>query len=271
MRPRNNAFTLLELLVVIAIVSILASLLLPALAASKRKARMIEEISSARQLILAVHLYAEENEDAVFPGYMSQPNARDDQGELIPFPTNARYPWRLLPFLSQSLETIYCGPNRARLQQLRQFDRREYVYAVSVYPSLGINSYFIGGNETEFPAAAANNRFGYGTVVTRMSEIQRPSTLMGFASARSAVDGLEANGYYQVTPPYLTDRLWAENWSPDMPPKDWGFVAPRYSRRAVTAAMDGHSAARGLTDLQDMQRWCNNADRSDFTLAPNGY
>jgi hypothetical protein len=30
-----------------------------------------------------------------------------------------------------------------------------------------------------------------------------------------------------------------------------GFVAPRYSRRAVTAALDGHALPLGLNPLQD--------------------
>lgn len=268
MKSRRHAFTLIELLVVIGIIGVLASLLLPSLAAARRRARMIEEISSARQLMVAVHLYAEENRDAVFPGYVTDASARDDHGKLLTFPVNARYPWRLSPFLAQSFETIYCADNRARLQQLRRLDRESYVYAVSVYPSLGINSYFIGGNETEFPAALANDRFGEGTVVTRLSEVSRPSMLTAFFSARSASQGPEANGYYQVTPPYLLQREWAPNWSPAIPPGDWGFVAPRYSRRAVVGAMDGHAQTLGMRSLQDMEHWCNTADRADFTLNP---
>jgi hypothetical protein len=87
-----------------------------------------------------------------------------------------------------------------------------------------------------------------------------------FVSARSAVSGLNANGYFQVTPPYLTARKWAANWAPGLPPAQWGFVAPRYEGRAVAAMIDGHVQTLNQHELQDMQHWANTADRPDFVL-----
>jgi len=241
---------------------------MPALGRAKRKALMVEEMSSGRQLLLATQLYSDEHRDSVFPGYVTDTEARDDRGEVLGFPINARYPWRLSPYLAQSMELIYCADNRAKLRQLRRLDRGSYVYAVSVYPSLGINSYFIGGNETEFPAPAANQRFGSGTVVLKLSDIRNPSVLMSFISARSALTGPDANGYYQVTPPFLTDRKWETQWPPENGPKSWGFVAPRFEKRAVSAMIDGHVETLSLTQQQDMRFWCNTADNADFTLKP---
>jgi len=263
---RQAGFTLIELLVVIAIVAILAALLLPALAKAKLKARMIEETSAGRQLMLGVQMYSQDWNDAVFPGYFASTTSVDDQGQALFFPENARYPWRIVPYMSGSMQLIYSGENRLLLDNLKSGDRSNYVYSVSLFPSLGINSYFIGGNQTEFPAATANKKFGAGTVIVKMNEARHPSDLMVFTSARSAVNGSNAQGYYQVTPPYLTARQWATDYSDALTPDQWGFVAPRFTLHTVAALLDGHAEEFNQAAIQDMRHWCNQASRADWTL-----
>jgi prepilin-type N-terminal cleavage/methylation domain-containing protein/prepilin-type processing-associated H-X9-DG protein len=62
----RRAFTLIELLVVIAIIAILAAMLLPALAAAKRKAQRIQCTSQMKQLGLGFSLFIADHQD-VYP------------------------------------------------------------------------------------------------------------------------------------------------------------------------------------------------------------
>jgi prepilin-type N-terminal cleavage/methylation domain-containing protein len=73
----RGAFTLIELLVVIAIIAILAAMLLPALAKSKTKAQGITCMNNTKQLMLAIHLYADD-----FNGFLP-PNP--DDGNTRPY------------------------------------------------------------------------------------------------------------------------------------------------------------------------------------------
>jgi prepilin-type N-terminal cleavage/methylation domain-containing protein len=264
---RLQAFTLIELLVVIGIIALLAAMLLPALGKARYRASQVNEMSGSRQLLIAWSLYAEDNSDSVLPGYRYGLNATDFQGRPVSHPINARYPWRIAPYLGKSFDVMYLNENRRTLETFRRMEDPDLgVYAASVFPSQGINSVFVGGDDVELPPTErAFERFGRFCVL-KTAEVARPSELLVFTSARGPFEGRVVPGYYVVKPPYLNARRWAVDWNSDDGPEAWGYVHPRYNLRSVTGMVDGHVENVDRRRIQDMRHWANPADRADWTL-----
>lgn len=263
------AFTLIELLVVITIIGVLSGLLLPALARGKQRAKQMNEFNAARQLMLAWQMHAQENDDAVLVGYASEVEATDDRNIPLGSPIRDRYPWRLASQLGHSFRSIYVNESRRFLDAAESMSHDDYVYRASLYPSLGYNSVFLGGDEQKFNPSLAATTFGTEWLVRLTSQIRQPSEMIAFASARSRPGGSrDEPGYHLVHPPWLKSRQWDATFNSTRPPEKFGFVHPRWNNRAVVAMTDGHAETLAAGELQDMRRWANTADRADWSLQP---
>jgi len=126
----RRGFTLIELLVVIAIIGILASMLLPALARGKQRARITECLNNLRQSGIGIAMYTHDNRDRFPPAWVVDINGaatptytclggRDPRPDIqLPNPV---LPWArirpLFPYV-KAIESFHCPNDHGALIQI---------------------------------------------------------------------------------------------------------------------------------------------------------
>lgn len=295
--PIARGFTLIELLVVIAIIALLIGILLPALGNARVTAQAVREQSGMRQTMLAYSMYADDNRGGLLVGY---PNGtiwnemvergtdpRDFNGNPLGSPIGKRYPWRLISYFDGNFEGLYQDPNV--VQALA--DAEGVVsgaaadagmrYVISLYPSFGLNSHFMGGGATgDDTAFSPSGRRLFGKFYSSKNfEVRRTSNQMVFSSAREfpiapPLDEVGLiEGYFQVTPPNLysfNGRRWSESYEEqaEQPGNSSGFVSLRYNGKGIAGMLDGHAEQWGWEEFNDMQHWSDRATSADWLLEP---
>lgn len=254
----NKGFSLVELLVTTGIILSLAAAVIPVASSCIEKGRAAREIAGARRAVIAWRTCAMENNQMILPGYQADWSAVNAKGKILSFPANARYVFRLAPYLDFQIKGTLLVNDQIRIQD---------DYEMSMAPSLGINLTFVGGDYgggSDLVPSDANFATYGKFAVTNLNEIHAPSKLLVFASARiTDSQNRIQEGYNAIKSPRLTSNRWLGTYEEKRPYYDFGAVHPRFQNRAVCAMADGHVEMLGIEDLRDMRRWSNQAAMAD--------
>jgi prepilin-type N-terminal cleavage/methylation domain-containing protein len=257
----RRAFTLIELLVVIAIISLLLSILLPGLAKARKTAYMIREQSAGGQNTKSWMVYANDNRDAAFTGYIPWAagnlfNAAGSKVWLFPDPWLPTYfaegvacktaglSW--MGASGQSVEQLILDPatradflsrpttpsstNPSFSPPTTNYDSgiNTQAGAMAFHSSFGFNYAFVGGDWTH--GAMPNYTLNPANIghpakkfyVTETSEVLFPSRLLLMATSRG-VD-IISTGSFSATAYGTQDAGWTP--SARVVPGFWEVLPP---------------------------------------------
>lgn len=273
---QNTGFTLVEVLVVLGLICLAVGILIPTASLLRNQADQVTERNSARQLLVAWTNYAYDNGGRLIPGYRSGLEASTADGTSIQSQTIGvaanRYPWRLAPQLGHNFDVMYVTEQKPVHSRMYSLDDPDYLYVAATYPSLGLNTTWMGGDEVDGCFNPALRDLLGNFYSDRLSTIRNPSRLTVFASARGSSgapgsSGEIVEGYFKVASPSFSSRRWADEFD-ENDPTSAGNLSPRRDGKAIVSHVDGSIDAFSIEELDDMRRWADRADAPDWVLTP---
>lgn len=232
-------FTLIELLVVIAIIAVLASMILPALAAAKKKAQGIQCMSNDKQLAYGWFIYSGDNRDKI-PDNGGEENTTTNPFDPAYMPGGSKALWEL-----GRVDTLDSASTNEWL--LKNGEIFAYVGNVKVYkcPADPRNMMGVGGKGPKTVRSMSMNCYlndrvesgggawtsGY-TIMRKQSDIRKSSMTWVF---------IDENPYS------INDGYFTVNMSPTT--GTWSDTPGTYHNNASGISFaDGHSEIKKWTD-----------------------